>query len=227
MNSLKEIFKSTVLCASMVLVAPIFLGYLLGRMILGSDRAFPGFSQGMALLPGLSGIYLRRAFYRLVLPRCERGCCLYFGTVISHPTAEIGRNVYVGLFCTIGAVTLEDDVLVSSHVSIMNGGAQHGIDRLDIPVREQPGVWSRTTIGRDTWIGEHATVMADVGKHCVIGAGSVVTRPIPDYAIALGVPARVVRFRNPNLDPSQASATGGDATSNRHSEPSRCTSFSL
>ena len=37
--------------------------------------------------------------------------------------------------------------------------------------------------------------MADVGKHCVIGAGSVVTKPIPDYAIAVGVPARVIDYR--------------------------------
>lgn len=40
--------------------------------------------------------------------------------------------------------------------------------------------------------------MADVGKHCVIGAGSVVCRAIPDYAIAVGVPARVIRYRSAN-----------------------------
>jgi acetyltransferase-like isoleucine patch superfamily enzyme len=78
----------------------------------------------------------------------------------------------------------------------MNGSAQHGIDRLDVPIREQPGVWPRITIGTDTWIGDRAVVMADVGRHCVIGAGSIVTKPIPDYAIALGSPARVVRYRN-------------------------------
>jgi acetyltransferase-like isoleucine patch superfamily enzyme len=39
--------------------------------------------------------------------------------------------------------------------------------------------------------------MADVGRHCIIGAGSVVTQPIPDYAVAVGVPARVVRSRLP------------------------------
>jgi acetyltransferase-like isoleucine patch superfamily enzyme len=78
----------------------------------------------------------------------------------------------------------------------MNGGAQHGIERLDIPIREQPGKWPRVTIGTDSWIGDRAVVLADVGKHCVIGAGAVVCSPIPDYAIALGVPARVLRYRN-------------------------------
>jgi acetyltransferase-like isoleucine patch superfamily enzyme len=78
----------------------------------------------------------------------------------------------------------------------MNGGSQHGIERLDVPIREQPGTWVRVTIGRDSWIGDRAIVLADVGKHCVVGAGSVVTKPLPDYAIAVGSPARVIRYRD-------------------------------
>src|SRR5262249_57529706 len=89
-----------------------------------------------------------------------------------------------------------EEGLLGWGVWIMNGGGQHGIERLDIPIREQPGAWPRVTVGRDTWIGDCAVVLADVGKHCVIGAGSVVTKPVPDYAIAVGVPARVVRYRN-------------------------------
>jgi acetyltransferase-like isoleucine patch superfamily enzyme len=117
----------------------------------------------------------------------------------------------VGPYCCLGEVTLEDDVLLGSHVSITNGAAQHGIERLDIPIREQPGTWPRVTIGKDSWIGDRAVVMADVGKHCVIGAGSVVTTPIPDYAIAVGVPARVIRFRQANVSATSAGtpADGG------------------
>ena len=70
------------------------------------------------------------------------------------------------------------------------------VERLDIPIREQPGQWPHVTIGQDSWIGDRAIIQCDVGKHCVIGSGSVVTTPIPDYAIAVGVPAKVVRFRN-------------------------------
>jgi acetyltransferase-like isoleucine patch superfamily enzyme len=73
-------------------------------------------------------------------------------------------------------------------------------------VREQPGVWPRVTVGRDSWVGDRAVVMADVGRHCVVGAGSVVTKPLPDYAVAVGVPAKVVRYRDgrPALSPSGA-----------------------
>ena len=131
----------------------------------------------------------------MALPRCDRDACISFGTIFSHPTAEIGRTVYVGAFCCLGDVTLENDVLLGSHVSVANGGRQHGIERLDVPIREQPGQWPRITIGRDTWIGDRAVVLANVGRHCVIGAGSVVTQAVPDYAIAAGVPAKVVRYR--------------------------------
>lgn len=193
---MKTALKSLAETIALVLVLPAFLLYGAAAMIAGRTRAFPGWSQCFALLPGTTGVYLRRAFYRLVLSRCASGSWIGFGTVFSHPTASVGRNVYVGLYCCLGDITLEDDVLLGSQVSIMNGGSQHGIERLDIPIREQPGTWVRVTIGRDSWIGDRAIVLADVGKHCVVGAGSVVTKPLPDYAIAVGVPARIVRYRD-------------------------------
>jgi acetyltransferase-like isoleucine patch superfamily enzyme len=161
----------------------------------------------MSLFPGLTGQYLRRAFYRWVLPRCGEGSVVSFGTVFSHPTAEIGESAYVGVFCCLGDVTIENDVRIGSHVSITNGSRQHGTERLDIPVREQPGEWPRVTIGRDTWVGDRAVIMANVGEHCVVGAGSVVTRPVPDFAIVVGSPARIVGWRKePAALPSDAPA---------------------
>jgi acetyltransferase-like isoleucine patch superfamily enzyme len=193
---IKAAFKNLANAVATVVVLPTFVLYHLGALVFGPEKVFSGWSQFFCLLPGLCGVYLRRAFYRLVLPRCAADCCLSFGTILSHPTAEIGRTVYVGPYGCLGIVTLEDDVLIGSHVSIMNGGSQHGTERLDIPIREQPGVWPRVTVGRDSWIGDRAVILADVGKHCVIGAGSVVTKAVPDYAIAVGVPAKVVRYRH-------------------------------
>jgi acetyltransferase-like isoleucine patch superfamily enzyme len=193
---MKKIVKGTANGLALILVLPCYLVFRLGALVLGPHQAFAGWCQAFSLIPGLCGVYLRRAFFRCVFPRCDEDACISFGTVFSHPTAEVGRSVYVGLYCCLGDVTLEDDVLIGSHVSVMNGGAQHGIERLDIPVREQPGTWPRITIGEDTWIGDRAVVLADVGKHCVVGAGAVVCSPLPDYAIALGVPARIVRYRN-------------------------------
>jgi acetyltransferase-like isoleucine patch superfamily enzyme len=200
---MKRVLKALANGLALVLVLPAFVAFWLASLLLGRDKAFPGWSQAFSLCPGLAGVYLRRAFYRLILPQFGADACLSFGSVFSHATARVGSSAYVGLYCCLGDVTLGDDVLLGSHVSVMNGGAQHGIERLDIPIREQPGTWPRITIGRDSWIGDRAVVAADVGKHCVVGAGSVVTRPIPDYAIAVGVPAKVVRYRNGQAATSQ------------------------
>jgi virginiamycin A acetyltransferase len=200
-----SILKSLAESAASLFVLPAVCAYHAGRLLLGTEKAFPAWPQLLGLIPGITGAYVRRAFYRMVLGRCGAGSWISFGTVFSHSTAEVGRDVYVGCYCCLGDVTLEDDVLLGSQVSIMNGAAQHGTERLDVPIREQPGLWPRITIGRDTWIGDRAVVMADVGKHCVIGAGSVVTRPVPDYAVAVGVPARVVRYRNQSEIPSTKS----------------------
>lgn len=143
----------------------------------------------------MTGAYFRRAFYRLVLPECGADSFIGFGTIISHSTARIGRGVYVGSYCVLGDVTLERDVLVGSHVSIINGNRQHGVERLDVPVRDQPGTYPRVTIGRDTWIGDRAIVMFNVGRQAIVGAGSVVTKCVEDLSIVGGNPARVLGSR--------------------------------
>ena len=102
---------------------------------------------------------------------------------MSHPGSRLGKGVYVGAYCILGDVDVGDDVLLASFVSITNGGREHGIDRLDTPIRHRPGVRARVSIGADTWIGERTVVMADVGAHCVIGAGSVAALPIPNLAV--------------------------------------------
>jgi virginiamycin A acetyltransferase len=193
---MKRMLKALANGLALTLVLPAMVAYRLASYLIGAEKAFPGWSQAFSLLPGLSGVYLRRAFYRLVLGQVGPDACLSFGTVFSHSTARVGKSVYVGLYCCLGDVTLEDNVLLGSHVSVMNGGSQHGIERLDVPIREQPGSWPHITIGQDSWIGDRALVLANIGKHCVVGAASVVTKPLPDYAIAVGVPAKVIRYRD-------------------------------
>lgn len=161
------------------------------------DSAFTGWTQLLSLLPGTSGVYLRHAFLRQNAAACHDNACVSFGTIFSHPDVSLGRHAYIGNFCSIGNAAIGDDVLIASHVSVMNGTRQHGTDRLDVPMREQKGEYPPVSIGNDTWIGERATVAASVGAHCIIGAGALVLSAIPDYSIAVGVPARVIRSRLP------------------------------
>lgn len=192
---MRLILKHAANAIALLGVLPLVGIYWLSATILTPKSAFPGFSQFFSLIPGLAGNFARRAFYRCVLPACGKDVCICFGTVFSHPTATIGDRVYIGVGCMIGDVTLDADVLIGSHVSIINGRRQHGIERLDVPIREQPGEYPRVMIGEDCWIGDRAIVTADLGKHSVVGAGAVVTKAMPDFAIAAGNPAQIKGFR--------------------------------
>lgn len=199
--ALKSILKLLARGLSSVSIAPALGVYHLSRLAAGPERAFPGFSQLLSLLPGTTGAYQRQAAYRGVLPECGDDVWIGFGVLLTHPDTRIGSCAYLGPYSVLGRCRIERDVLIGSFVSIMNGSRQHGIERLDLPVREQPGVWPLITIGEDSWIGDHAVVMANIGKHCVVAAGAVVTKPVPDYAIVAGCPARIVRYRNePSAD---------------------------
>lgn len=188
---IKLILRQT---ARLAVLPAVGLFRLQARLI-GKVPAFAGWSQLLSIVPGIAGEYLRHAFVRFAGGACGDDSCIGFLTQMSHPGIKIGKSVYIGTFCSLGNVSIEDDVLIASHVSIMNGCRQHGTSRLDIPIREQPGEMLPVTVGAGSWIGEQATVAADVGKHCIIGAGSLVLNSVPDYAIAVGVPARVIGDR--------------------------------
>jgi virginiamycin A acetyltransferase len=118
-----------------------------------------------------------------------------FGTVFSKRGARLDEHAYVGPYCTLGLVHVERDALLASGVHVPSGGRTHGLGDLSMPIRQQPGSLRTVRIGEGSWIGNGAIVMADVGRGTVVGAGAVVTRSLPDYVVAAGVPARVLRVR--------------------------------
>ena len=183
--------------ASIVLL-PEFLSFALRSFLWGRDRALEGSSQTLALVPGVIGQYMRRAFLTWVLDYCHPSVTVEFGTLFSKAAARLEENVYIGPHCHLGWVFIERDVLIAAGVQIPSGQMTHGTDDSETPIREQPGTLRMVRIGAGSWIGSAAVVMADVGRDTVIGAGAVVTKPIPDRVFAAGVPARVVRSREPS-----------------------------
>jgi len=178
-----------------VVAAPHVLLYRISATLHDPDKAFHGASQSLARVPGLFGEFLRYEFYRVTLEDCGEDCCISFGTIFSKRNARLGSRVYIGTGCTLGLVTIGDDALLASNVDVLSGSGQHAFDSDRIPIREQGGVVKRVTVGADAWIGNRSVVMADVGPGAVVGAGSVVTKPIPSLALAVGTPARVVGTR--------------------------------
>ena len=95
----------------------------------------------------------------------------------------------------IGKVDIGRNVLIGSNVDILSGKHQHSIESVEVPIRFQKGEFRKIRIGEDTWIGNHCVIMDDIGKGCIIGAGSVVTQAVDDYSIVAGNPAKIIRKR--------------------------------
>lgn len=192
---MKKIIKSIVSLLFLLLALPFFIIYRIEAILVGRDKAFQGASQFFSLFPGLSGGYFRREFYILALKKCSRDSYIGFGTIFSHPTAEIGRYVYIGTNCTIGNVFIADHATIGSNVDIMSGRRQHFTANINIPVQEQGGEYIKIRVGEDAWIGNGAAIMANIGKKSMVGAGSVVVEDIEDLAVAAGNPAKIIRKR--------------------------------
>ena len=110
----------------------------------------------------------------------------------------IGKGVYIGTGTTLfGHMGLEigDDCLLAQNITLTP--YSHIFDDPNSIIYSQGGHCKKVTIGRDVYIGMRATVMysGDIGEGSVIGAGSVVVKPIPPYSIAVGCPAKVIKER--------------------------------
>jgi virginiamycin A acetyltransferase len=189
-------------CAS-VMILPLYLSYAVGSRLTSRDDSLQGHSHFLAIFPGRLGSYLRVAFYRLTLEHCDRNARIEFGVLFSKSGTTIGRNVYIGPYSQIGLATIEDEALIGPSVLLISGSAAHGYERLDIPIREQPGILKRIRIGKDSWIGAGAIVMADVEDQSIVGAGSVVTKCYTPRMILAGNPARPIRARVNSTDESK------------------------
>lgn len=198
---MREALKLVAHGMAMVVVLPSVLSWRLRAIVVGADRALESSTQFWALVPGLTGQYLRRAFLCQSLDHCARSATIEFGTLFSSAQASIGERAYIGPRCHLGWAIVEHDVLVAAGVHIPSGARTHGTENLTVPIRDQSTVKAPVRIGAGTWIGSAAVVMADVGHDAVIGAGAVVTKPIPDRTVAGGVPARVLRERSADAGP--------------------------
>ena len=196
----REWLKAAARLAALVVVSPFLLWHWLWSLLVGPDRALEGSSEALSLLPGLTGQYLRRAFLARTLAECDATAVIGFGVLFSKAAARIGPNVYIGPRCHIGLAHIERDALLAAGVHVTSGLRTHGIDDLSRLIREQEGSATVVRIGAGAWIGSAAVVMADVGRESVVGAGAVVTKPLPDEVVAAGVPARVLRSRQVNED---------------------------
>lgn len=174
---------------------PVYLVYLLGKKRLGERKAFAGAAQLCSLMPGVTGEWFRRGFLQWVTKLPLQDACICFGSTFSDPRLQIEDGVYIGPRCDIGYAHIGRDCVLGSAVHILSGQHQHYFADPEQPIRDQAGEFRQVVVGQNTWIGNCAIIASDVGSGCVIGAGSVVVKPLPDRAVAAGNPAHILRYR--------------------------------
>jgi|SRR5665213_632159 len=129
------------------------------------------------------------------------GCVLDHGfTLEAAGQLTVGDRTVFGHHCTVAVddrVTIGRGCLIGELVSIRDH--DHAFGRADVPILDQGRRTAPVVIGDDVWVGAKSTITSGVtiGDGAVVGAHAVVTRDLPAGCVAVGVPARVVRMRDP------------------------------
>jgi acetyltransferase-like isoleucine patch superfamily enzyme len=150
---------------------------------------------------------VRYRFYRRFLKRCGDFSAFSHVKIFCPERVTIGVGVSLNLgvmidACNGGPIDIGANVLIGPYSVIRS--ADHGFADVTVPIKSQRHEAGPIAIEDDCWLGSHVVVTRNVriGRGSVIGAHSVVTRDIPPYSVAVGVPAQVIRSRMP--DPAQA-----------------------
>lgn len=129
----------------------------------------------------------------------QRESWLYAESKNGEATLKIGHGTVLGHnnhITAIQDVVIGNNVLTANNIYISDN--YHGYEDINTPIVQQPVKFKgKVYIGDGSWLGENVCVIGvKIGKNCVIGANSVVTKDIPDFSIAVGSPAKVIKQYN-------------------------------
>jgi acetyltransferase-like isoleucine patch superfamily enzyme len=148
-----------------------------------SNYAFQTCSELLALVPYAFGIIMRYEFYRFTLESCGRNVVIGFGTVFNYREIRVGSNVLIGRYNVVHHCDFGDYVLTGERCTFLSGSRQHNFADRTRPMALQAGQLKHIQIGRDVWVGSHSVVMESVGDGSIVGAGSIVAKPVPEETI--------------------------------------------
>ena len=120
-------------------------------------------------------------------------------TFVNHGMGPvtIGNHVFIGASnVIIGPVKLHDHIMTAQNVVM--SGLNHGFKNVNIGFRYQPCTTEEIIIGEGCWIGANVVITAgvNIGQFCIVAAGSVVTKDVPEYSMVAGNPARLLKQFN-------------------------------
>lgn len=128
--------------------------------------------------------------------------CFYIDEItwLNGWNIELGDRVKFNSGCWIngyGGLVLEDDANIGPHTMIHT--ANHKTDDPDQPIVAQGWESRPVRVGKDAWIGMHCVILpgVSIGEGAIVGAGSIVAKDVPAYAVVVGNPAKVIKYRFP------------------------------
>ncbi len=173
-------------------------------------------------IPGRAGSYLRHFYWSRRFQK-SRSFHISSGCIIKgSENITMGNDVCVLYNCYLyahnnGSIKIGDGVNFNSSVmvnaaddgqiaigknasfgpNVVIRASDHKYQKMGVPIKEQGHTGGKITIGEDVWVGSNCVILPNVtiGDGAVIGAGAVVNRDIPPYALACGVPAKVVKSK--------------------------------
>ncbi|MGP9833522.1 acyltransferase [Marinobacter sp. NSM] len=151
-------------------------------------------------------------YYRSDFASCGERVFLHDGVKIFNPEfLTIYDDVYVGPGTKIfsyGSIEIRQGAVIGEGVQIMSSSHEYDSPGQDVLPFSSKNVSKKTVLSEFCWIGNNSIILpgVSVGKYCVIGAGSVVTKSTQDYGVYGGNPARLLKFRE-NKDLSRVDRT--------------------
>ena len=139
--------------------------------------------------------YIRYFLLKNSINRCGKHLIVQSNVLIS-PFIEIGDNAEINEYVRIRAnVKIGNNVLIAPNVQLIS--INHEFSDITVPINLQGEKKGFIEIGDDVWIGTGAIVLPNlkIGKGSIIGAGAIVTKDVPEYAIVGGNPAKIIKYR--------------------------------
>jgi len=167
---------------------------------LGSPR-WHRLQQRLSLSPSFGPAAERRnVFYSETLEACGQGLFVHPHTAFYYPgNITLGDEVFINRGVILMApvpIQIGDKALIGPYSTINSGS--HRYESRGTPIDEQGHKYGEIRIGNDVWIGGHVCILpgVEISDGAVIGAGAVVTKSVPAYAIVTGVPGKIKGFRD-------------------------------
>ena len=196
---MRLVLKRILLALCALFISPLIILTWLEAFILGKDCEviFSSCKDFLSICPSIIGTYMRKAFYWAVCTDVSPDAHFLFGSSLAHRQNRISAGVVLGAFTIIGYADIEENVLMAARVSIISGKYQHGRPDQRTDQKNVEEEHQIIHIGKNTWIGQDVSILANIGENCTVGAGSVVFKDVPNNTTVLGNPARKVNIEQP------------------------------